>query len=223
MGYLEQISTITGKPEPTDTEKFAAGKWLQKQFSEPGSGRVGVQIGSTSYDNTPPEFIDKDNPNYEKRGSIFAPPDAVIDVLGGATMKSVGRAGKTAKGLIKGAKSGLENIRKSIDLMDEPLSVRKSFGGKMRLNEKNVTEEHFLKMGYSQKEATELVSHTKGLSKGKIYWTNLSKEGNAYMQKQASLTSQGKTPIHINSKTGMSIDFSTECAKRRGGVGACPY
>ena len=220
MGYLEQISTITGKPEPTFEEKNrlanAIGQQLKQQTPEQFLARP---PGVYPMENTPPEWIDKDNDDYEKAGSLYGQNPRQVDVMGSGVMKEV----KAGRGLIKGAKSGLENIRKSIDLMDEPLSVRKSFGGKMRLNEKNVTEEHFLKMGYSQKEATELVSHTKGLSKGKIYWTNLSKDGNAYMQKQASLTSQGKTPIHINSKTGMSIDFSTECAKRRGGVGACPY
>jgi len=202
--YLESISTITGKPEPTFEEKNKVMGWLKKDLTSPPR-----RMEIWPFSSNPSEWINKKDPNYQP--SIFAEP-TTVDFTGSGIMKEVGAMESFVKKIP--GKSGLPSIESEL---------RTAFGGKKKLTAKNVSVNDFLKMGHAPEEARELVNHVKGLKRGKVFWTNLSPEGDAYMRQQASLTSTGQTPIHVNSKTGMSIDFSTECAKRRGGIGACPY
>ena len=90
MGTEREISTITGKPVPSEAEKFRAGKWINKQLKlpQPGERR---QYGVWPFDLTPKEYF--------KEASIYNPPKGMVDPIGVITQDRflqniVGRGGK---------------------------------------------------------------------------------------------------------------------------------
>ena len=102
-----KISAITGKPEPTFEEKNALAVALYEQFRQPKT--VGEFLsrppGVWPMENTPKEWIDREDPNFQP--SLYGENPLQVDVSGSGVINPIGRIQKS---LFKMTKKEFENL-----------------------------------------------------------------------------------------------------------------
>ena len=169
----------------------------------------------------PSEFINKSDPNYQQAGSIYK-DSPMLDITGSGMIKEVKPGMNFLKSLV-GETKALKPESKLIQEMSE-MPRYQALGMEAPMTARDamtpIQELATLKQG----PKTPIVpNYAKGdLTSQRVVLDNfkqdLGKEGKYFLNRMEQ--NRGKSAIHPISKTGLSMDFSTDCPER---MSPCPY